>query len=137
MKSFILLSSFWVLFYTHSIAGDTDRSTAPLRKKTDLSLSLPKKPRETFIYVATPQQDKYTHPLKKVGKILTFSGLPLVLAGTMMVANADALYYNCNNGYCEGDPMGGFGVVILAAGIGVTTTGAILWGIGASKSSND
>ncbi len=77
-------------------------------------------------------QDK--HPLVKVGKTLTFIGVPLLLIGTIMVVNADALYYNCVNGKCEGDPQGGFGVLVLTGGIGATTTGIILWSIGNKKS---
>lgn len=74
------------------------------------------------------------HPLVKTGKILTFIGLPLLVIGGVMVANADALYYTCVNGECEGDARGGFGVVILGAGAGLTGTGIVLWSIGSSKS---
>lgn len=74
------------------------------------------------------------HPLVRTGKILTFVGIPLVIIGAIMVSNADALYYECVNGNCEGDPQGGFGTLILASGIGASTTGIILWTIGHNKS---
>ena len=73
-------------------------------------------------------------PLIKTGKILTFIGLPLAIIGGIMVANSDALYYECVNGVCEGDPQGGFGILILASGIGMTGTGVVLWTIGKKKS---
>lgn len=82
---------------------------------------------ETFRY------KKRTHPLEKTGKILTLVGVPLAILGGIMVAGADALYYNCVNGTCEGDPRGGFGVVILGAGLGLTGTGITLWAIGKNK----
>lgn len=74
------------------------------------------------------------HPLVKTGKILTFIGVPLVIIGAIMVSNADALYYECVNGNCQGDPQGGFGTLVLAGGIGASTTGIILWTIGHNKS---
>lgn len=73
------------------------------------------------------------HPMEKIGKKLTFIGLPLALLGGIMVSGADALYYECYNGVCDGDPRGGFGVIILAAGVGLTGTGVVLWAIGKSK----
>jgi hypothetical protein len=71
--------------------------------------------------------------LVKTGKILTFVGIPLAIIGGIMVSQADALYYNCNNGVCDGDAKGGFGIIILAAGIGLTGTGIVLWTIGSKK----
>ncbi|MGK0389006.1 MAG: hypothetical protein ACI94Y_001740 [Maribacter sp.] len=50
-----------------------------------------------------------------------------------MVAKADVLYYNCYNGYCEGDPLGGFGIVLLSLGLTLTIGGGFLWGLGAKK----
>ena len=73
------------------------------------------------------------HPLETTGRILTFVGLPLAIIGGVMVSQSDALYYNCVNGDCEGDPMGGFGIMALVSGIGLSGTGAILWTIGAQK----
>ena len=73
------------------------------------------------------------HPLEKTGRILTFIGVPLVVIGGIMVAGADELYYECYNGYCEGDPRGGFGVIILAAGLGMSGAGIVLWTIGLNK----
>lgn len=74
------------------------------------------------------------HPLVKTGKALTFVGIPLMILGGIMVSSADALYYNCTNGDCEGDAKGGFGVLILATGVGLTGTGIVLWTIGNKKS---
>ncbi len=76
---------------------------------------------------------KYRHPLEKVGKTLVFIGLPLTAIGAIMVSDADALYYNCVNGDCEGDPRGGFGVVFLSHGIGLSITGLALWSTGSNK----
>lgn len=73
------------------------------------------------------------HPMEKIGKTLTFIGLPLAVIGGAMVSQADALYYECVNGVCDGDPNGGFGVIFLAAGIGLSGTGIVLWSIGRSK----
>jgi len=73
------------------------------------------------------------HPMEKIGKKLTFIGLPLALLGGIMVSGADALYYECYNGVCDGDPRGGFGVIFLAAGVGLTGTGVVLWTVGKSK----
>jgi hypothetical protein len=73
------------------------------------------------------------HALEKVGRILTYVGVPLVLIGGILVANADELYYSCVNGECEGDASGAFGVVFLAAGVGLSSTGIVLWTIGKNK----
>jgi len=73
------------------------------------------------------------HPLEKTGRILTYVGVPLAVLGAVMVSGADELYYNCTNGDCEGDPQGGFGVMILGAGVGMAGTGIVLWTIGAKK----
>lgn len=73
------------------------------------------------------------HPMEKIGKVLTFIGLPLAVIGGAMVSQADALYYECYNGECEGDPKGGFGVIFLAAGVGLSGTGIVLWSIGRAK----
>jgi hypothetical protein len=73
------------------------------------------------------------HPLEKTGRILTYIGVPLAIIGGIMVAGADELYYECVNGNCSGDARGGFGVVLLGAGSGMSITGAILWIIGSKK----
>lgn len=73
------------------------------------------------------------HPLEKTGRILTYVGVPLAILGAVMVSSADELYYNCVNGDCDGDPQGGFGVMLLGAGVGMTGTGIVLWTIGAKK----
>lgn len=76
---------------------------------------------------------KYVHPLTKVGRVLTFVGAPLMILGGVMMATADELYYECVNGYCDGDPKGGFGVLFFAAGTGLTATGVTLWTIGSTR----
>jgi len=73
------------------------------------------------------------HPMEKTGRILTYIGVPLAIIGGIMVAGADELYYECVNGNCTGDARGGFGVVGLAAGGGMSIAGAILWIIGSKK----
>ena len=73
------------------------------------------------------------HPMEKTGRILTYIGVPLAIIGGIMVAGADELYYNCVNGNCTGDARGGFGVVALAAGVGLSGTGGVLWIIGSKK----
>lgn len=87
----------------------------------------------TNILVPLHEQKERKNALEKWGRILTFIGAPLLVGGIIMVAKSDALYYNCVNGYCEGDPLGGFGVVVLALGIPLTIGGGILWGLGARK----
>lgn len=76
---------------------------------------------------------KTRHPLEKTGRVLTYVGVPLAILGAVMVSSADELYYNCTNGDCQGDPQGGFGVVLLGAGVGMAGTGIVLWTIGAKK----
>ncbi|NHF60097.1 hypothetical protein FK220_012135 [Flavobacteriaceae bacterium TP-CH-4] len=71
--------------------------------------------------------------MEKTGRILTFIGVPLAIIGGIMVAGADELYYNCVNGDCEGDARGGFGVVALAAGLGLSGTGTVLWIMGSKR----
>ena len=73
------------------------------------------------------------HPLEKTGRILTYVGVPLAIIGGILVAGADELSYQCVNGDCTGDARGGFGVVMLAAGVGLSGTGAVLWVIGSKK----
>ena len=73
------------------------------------------------------------HGLEKTGRVLTFIGVPLLIIGGVMVANSDGLYYNCTNGVCDGDAQGGFGVVLLGSGIGLTGTGIVLWAIGSKR----
>jgi len=76
---------------------------------------------------------KNRNGMEKTGRILTYIGVPLAIIGGIMVAGANELYYNCVNGNCEGDARGGFGIVALAAGVGLGTTGGILWIIGSKK----
>ncbi len=76
---------------------------------------------------------KSRNGMEKTGRILTYIGVPLAILGGIMVAGADELYYNCVNGDCEGDARGGFGIVALAAGIGLGGTGGVLWIIGSKK----
>jgi len=71
--------------------------------------------------------------MEKTGRILTFVGVPLAILGGIMVAGADELYYECVNGDCRGDASGGFGIVALAAGVGLSGTGGVLWIIGSKK----
>lgn len=101
------------------------------------SLTLPNNLSIPPINLMLPQKQKNSsqHGLVKVGKILTYIGAPLLVAGAIMVAKSDALYYTCTSGYgCEGDPLGAFGITALGAGIGMTGTGAVLWIIGGKKS---
>ncbi len=71
--------------------------------------------------------------MEKTGRILTYIGVPLAIVGGIMVAGADELYYTCVNGNCDGDARGGFGVVALAAGLGLGGTGGVLWIIGSKR----
>ena len=88
----------------------------------------------TDYFYQVMEDAKPKHRLVKIGKTLTFVGIPLVVLGAVMVSGADAITYNCVNGECEGDAAGAFGALILAGGAGMTTTGIILWSIGAKKS---
>lgn len=71
--------------------------------------------------------------MERTGRILTFIGVPLGIIGGIMVAGSDELYYECVNGNCTGDARGGFGVVLLAAGVGLSGTGGVLWILGSKK----
>lgn len=71
--------------------------------------------------------------MEKTGRILTYIGVPLGIIGGIMVASADELYYECTNGNCSGDAKGGFGVVLLSAGVGLSGTGIVLWILGSKK----
>lgn len=71
--------------------------------------------------------------MEKTGRILTYIGVPLGIIGGIMVAGADELYYECTNGNCSGDARGGFGVVLLGAGVGLSGTGTVLWVLGSKK----
>lgn len=85
------------------------------------------------VALALGQKFKRRHPMEKTGRILTYIGVPLAIIGGIMVAGADELYYQCVNGDCSGDARGGFGVVLLGAGTGLSITGAVLWIIGNKK----
>ena len=74
------------------------------------------------------------HPLVKTGKILTFIGIPLSVIGAILISEADPYRYECSNGTCEDNPDGAAGVLFLAAGVGMTGTGIVLWTIGNKKS---
>ncbi len=63
---------------------------------------------------------------KKVGVILSSIGGAMLLAAIPMMITADSYSFSCVNNICEGDPKGGFGVVMLAAGTGMTIPGLIL-----------
>ena len=73
------------------------------------------------------------HPMEKVGRILTYVGVPLAIIGGIMTANADEHYYECVNGDCTGDASGAFGAVFLGAGLGLSGTGGVLWILGSKK----
>lgn len=88
---------------------------------------------EAQMAIALGQKFKRRHPMEKTGRILTYIGVPLAIIGGIMVAGADELYYECVNGDCSGDARGGFGIVLLGAGSGLSITGAVLWIVGAKK----
>jgi len=75
--------------------------------------------------------------MKKTGIGLTIPGVALTGLGVWMMSTASALYYSSTtvNGQTttEGDPKGGFGVVVTALGVGMSVPGVILWTIGGSK----
>ena len=100
---------------------------------SDLDINETNKYNSLTTQLKTDIQGINSHPLERVGKILTFVGIPLAIIGGILVSDADALYYNCVNGECEGDPKGGFGVLLLAAGAGMGGTGIVLWTIGKNK----
>ncbi|MGB1248634.1 MAG: hypothetical protein ACPG4Z_07090 [Chitinophagales bacterium] len=73
----------------------------------------------------------YNSGKKKAGIALTTIGLGLTATGIAMMATADELYYSAStNGGTQGDPKGGFGVVVTGMGVGGLITGAILWAKG-------
>lgn len=73
------------------------------------------------------------HKLEKIGKTLTFVGIPLAIIGGVMLSNSNGTQYNCYNGECEGDAQGAFGSLIFINGIGLTATGVVLWTLGRKK----
>jgi hypothetical protein len=136
MKSKILFVIF-SLFLINAVYSQGFRSTgAPVRKNVFEGQVLdPAALSVNHLDQVEAGNSKYNHPLKKVGKILVFAGLPVLVLGSVMVASSDALYYECVNGECTGDPLGGFGITFMTLGLASTTTGGILWAIGADKSS--
>lgn len=75
--------------------------------------------------------------MKKIGTTLTIGGSIFFVAGALLLSQADAYYYNSTttNGTTttSGDPKGGFGVVMVAAGLGMMIPGIIFWSKGAKK----
>ena len=115
----ILSASATSLHYTHSLIVQPGKASQHSFSSVALQQALD----------AQPQR----HGLEKTGRVLTFIGVPLLIIGGIMVANSDGLYYNCTNGVCDGDAQGGFGVILLSSGIGLTGTGIVLWAIGSKK----
>ena len=67
--------------------------------------------------------------LNRTGNALLYTGIAATVIGTIMMANADELYYNYNsNTGSEGDAGGAFGVLIAAHGIAGIIVGGILKG---------
>ena len=137
IKSLLLIL---LIFQALSINAQNYNSSYLLAKSGSGAVSIAQSGRQSTPYFCASQfnqliaKEKKSHPMVKTGKILTYVGLPLMVIGGIMVASSDALYYECVNGVCEGDATGGFGIVILAAGTGLTGTGIILWTIGKKKS---
>jgi hypothetical protein len=75
--------------------------------------------------------------MKRTGTALTIAGAVFFVGGLALVSQADALYYSSttsNNGTVEqGDPKGGLGSVMVAAGVGMMVPGIIFWSKGAKK----
>jgi len=76
---------------------------------------------------------KNRNRMERTERIHTYIGVPLAILGDIMVAGSDALYYNCVNGDCEGNARGGFGILALAAGVGLGGTGGVLWIVGSKR----
>jgi hypothetical protein len=71
---------------------------------------------------------------KRLGTTLLIAGSVALVGGVALVSQADELYYNSNttNGQTtnSGDPKGGFGVLFIAAGVGMIVPGAIIYSKG-------
>jgi len=93
-------------------------------------------PEKKTAYVA----NSYNAPglkMKRTGTTLTVVGGAMLVGGIVLVSNASALYYNSNttNGTTttSGDPRGGFGVVMIAAGVGMIVPGIIFMSKGSKR----
>jgi hypothetical protein len=75
--------------------------------------------------------------MRRTGSTLTIFGAILFVGGVALASSADALYYNSTttNGTTveEGDPKGGIGVVMGAAGLGMMVPGIIFWSKGSKR----
>jgi hypothetical protein len=79
--------------------------------------------------------------MRNTGRTLTIFGAVLFVAGAAMASTADALYYNSSTTYSssgsatvkEGDPRGGYGVALMAGGVGMMVPGIIFWSKGSKK----
>ena len=78
---------------------------------------------------------------KKIGTTLTVCGGVVLVIGTVLAATADSYSYNYStnsNGQVQesGDAKGAIGVVLIAAGIGMTIPGVIIWSKGVKRLNN-
>lgn len=95
-------------------------------------------PTEKAMTLDISQINRPGERMKKTGIGLTIPGVALTGLGVWMMSTASALYYSSTtNQYGqtveEGDPKGGFGVLVTALGVGMSVPGVILWTIGGSK----
>jgi hypothetical protein len=128
MKNFLLMLGFLCLF-TNVHAQFASNS----RNISTSSIS-------PVLIHATPPDIHGDEPgvrMKRTGTALTIFGAILFVSGAALASQADALYYSSTTTSYgtveEGDPQGGLGVVMLAAGTGMMVPGIIFWSKGAKK----
>jgi hypothetical protein len=126
MKNIVGIVALSFLLYTSSFAGPGPEKTiavSPLYKISKTQTEIPDN---------APGMHKV-----KVGRGMTIGGSVLLVSGIALAATADAYYYNTTttNGQTteSGDLKGGVGVILIAAGVGLTVPGVIIWSKGAKR----
>ena len=126
MKTITGVLALMMLFQINSFAGPGPEKTiriSPIFKLAPLPTEVPDN---------APGARKV-----RIGRGMTIGGGILLIGGIALAANADSYSYNytSTNGQVEesGDAKGALGVVMIAAGVGLTIPGIIIWSKGAKR----
>jgi hypothetical protein len=126
MKNIAGILAFVVLFQISCFAGPGPEKTISIAPNFKLS------PIQSNIPDNAPGARKV-----RLGRGMTIGGGILLIGGIALAANADSYSYNYSstNGQVEesGDIKGALGVVMIAAGVGLTVPGIIIWSKGAKR----
>ena len=126
MKKITGIVALLLVFHTSIFAGPGPEKTIAVRPLLKISK----------IQTEIPDNAPGMHKIK-IGRGMTISGSVLLVSGIALAATADAYYYNYSstNGQTteSGDLKGGVGVILIAAGVGLTVPGVIIWSKGAKR----